>query len=209
MTLASAPIVPDRNATFHPFPWLPLEIRRMNWRAALSGPRNVTLKRFCLKDPEYPVILPNPGNYRISFGSHAGAITGFTPVNSNPAIFYTCIESLKVASETYTLTFGSLEVSPRTWFNYDMDSVHLDVPFLNTTCTLYESHAISRIISSPNFLLSLAGVDGREDVEEVVPVAPDADGIYGPLFYLTINGMGTSSEFELIEYLQSHLLQIK
>ncbi|TGO55423.1 hypothetical protein BCON_0092g00060 [Botryotinia convoluta] len=80
MTPASALVLPDRNATFHPFPRLPLEIRRMIWRTALPGPRNVALKHFCLKNPEYPTVR----------------------------------ESLDVASETYTLTFGSLGAESRT-----------------------------------------------------------------------------------------------
>ncbi|KAF5875148.1 uncharacterized protein Bfra_003601 [Botrytis fragariae] len=61
MTPVSAFVGPDRNAIFHPFPRLPLEIRRMIWRAALSGPRNVALKRFCLRNPEYPIVRPAAG----------------------------------------------------------------------------------------------------------------------------------------------------
>ncbi|KAF7953031.1 hypothetical protein EAE96_006253 [Botrytis aclada] len=114
MTLVSAPVVPDRNATFHPFPHLPLEIRRMIWTAALPGPRNVALKYFYLKNPEYPIVPSKSSSWRTFLGREAGSIRGIASRDSNPTVFYTCRESLGVASETYTLTFGSLGVGPRT-----------------------------------------------------------------------------------------------
>ncbi|THV47142.1 hypothetical protein BGAL_0332g00130 [Botrytis galanthina] len=189
MTPVSAPVGPDRNAAFHPFPRLPLEIRWMIRKAASPGPRNVALKRFCLKAPEYPIVLSKPKRWRTILERDVGAIRGYASRDSNPTIFYACRESLEVASETYTLTFGSLGVEPRTWFNYDIDSVHLDMPFTGIHLDMSFTDIIARdlsvdmatvigmLTSAPRDFLSLNEIDGLDDVIEVVFVKPEVDGI--------------------------------
>ncbi|TGO40480.1 hypothetical protein BHYA_0036g00130 [Botrytis hyacinthi] len=67
MTPVSATIVPDLSATFHPFPRLPLEIRRMIWKAALPGPRNVALKRL---DGVMEVVFMKPESQKTSWPIH-------------------------------------------------------------------------------------------------------------------------------------------
>ncbi|ATZ57194.1 hypothetical protein BCIN_14g03560 [Botrytis cinerea B05.10] len=181
MAPVSTHVLSDRSeTTFHPFPRLPLEIRRLIWRAALPGPRNVVLKRFRLKHPEYPTVQPQFSS-RLNLFRHGGrSVVGLAPVNSNPAIFYTCRESLEVASETYTLTFGSLGVKPRTWFDYNIDSLHVDVTFLlpRAFCSEY---LLSRLKFWPRSFISRPEISGLDNVVDMVYVVPGADGIYRPI----------------------------
>ncbi|TGO19031.1 hypothetical protein BTUL_0006g00640 [Botrytis tulipae] len=166
----------------------------MIWKAAFPGPRNVALKRFCLKAPEYPIVLSKPNRWRTFLDQDAGAIRGYASRDSNPTIFYTCRESLEVASETYTLTFGSLGVEPRTWFNYDIDSVHLDLSFTGmiaqNICNDI-SNVTGMLTSAPRDFLSLDEIDGLDDVIEVVFVKPEADGV-SPLMRLNVDFMKRS-----------------
>ncbi|TGO52933.1 hypothetical protein BOTNAR_0309g00160 [Botryotinia narcissicola] len=162
----------------------------MIWRAALPGPRNVALKRFCLKAPEYPIALSKPNRWRTSLDQDAGAIRGYASRDSNPTIFYTCRESLEVASETYTLTFGSLGVGPRTWFNYDIDSVHLDMSFIGMIVKNVCDN-IANVIGMPAAtieFLSLDEINGLDDITEGVFVKPEVDGI-SPSMRLNIDLM--------------------
>ncbi|KAF7927067.1 hypothetical protein EAE99_005398 [Botrytis elliptica] len=180
MTPVSAHEVPNCNATFHPFSRLPLEIRRMIWRAALPGPRNVALKHFCLKNPEYPIVRSKPCSWRDFLDKDAGAIRGYASRDSNPTIFYTCRESLEVASETYTLTLGSLGVEPRTWFNYDIDSAHFDMSFMATVfqrLNVNIDDIIFMVQAAPRDFLSLYEIDGLDGVSEVVFMTSEVDGI--------------------------------
>ncbi|TGO20417.1 hypothetical protein BPAE_0297g00060 [Botrytis paeoniae] len=199
MTPVSAPVVPNRNATFHPFSRLPLEIRRIIWRAAPPGPRNVALKRFCLKNPEYPIARSKPNSWRTFLDQDVGAIRGFASRDSNPTIFYTCRESLEVASETYTLTFGSWGVEPRTWLKYDIDSVHLDMSFTATRLQCFSDNIddiIGMLTLAPITFLSLNEIDGLDGVSEVVFMTPEVDGISRSV-RLDINSMKTYSGLEL------------
>ncbi|KAF7887532.1 hypothetical protein EAF00_009826 [Botryotinia globosa] len=136
--------------------------------------------------PEYPIVL-----WRTSLDQDSGAIRGYASRGSNPTIFYTCRESLEIASETYTLTFGSLGVEPRTWFNYDIDSVHLDMSFIGmivqNICDDI-ANVIGMSTSAPIEFLSLDEIDGLDDVIEGVLVKPEVDGI-SPSMRLNIDLM--------------------
>ncbi|KAF7947167.1 uncharacterized protein EAE97_004416 [Botrytis byssoidea] len=178
MTSVSAPVVSDRNATFYSFPRLPLEIQRMIWRAALPGPRNVALKRFCLKAPEYPIVLMQE------------PLEGMRPETQIQQFSTLARESLEVASETYTLTFGSLGVGPRTWFNYDIDLVHLDMSFIGMIVKNVCDN-IANVIGMPAAtieFLSLDEIDDLDDATEGVFVKPEVDGI-SPSMRLNIDLM--------------------
>ncbi|TEY52513.1 hypothetical protein BOTCAL_0257g00060 [Botryotinia calthae] len=177
MTPVSTSVVPDRNETFHLFPRLPLEIRQLIWRAALPGPRNVVLKHFYLKHPEYLIVRSQFSSRVYLSRRGGGSVVGLAPVNSNPTIFYTCRESLEVASETYTLTFGSLGVKPRIWFNYDMDSLHVDVTFL-LPHAFRDENLLSRLEIWPRSFISRPEISGLDNVVDMVHVVPGADGIY-------------------------------
>lgn len=76
------------------------------------------------------------------------------------------------------LTFGSLGVEPRTWFNYDIDSVHLDMPFTGIHLDMSFTDIIAQDLSDDmaTVIVSLDEIDGLDDVIEVVFVKPEVDG---------------------------------
>lgn len=116
----------SRSATFHPFPRLPPEIRGIIWRATIE-PRLVYLRKYVERvrlsdrvwsdksiDDELIIGLPFlPMQY--SFASPSTLLI--------PDV---CHEAREVIQKTHSKAFGSSTSSPRTWFDFELDTLYLD-----------------------------------------------------------------------------------
>ncbi|CZT49710.1 uncharacterized protein RSE6_10592 [Rhynchosporium secalis] len=131
----SRPSVQDDDAQFTPFPRLPPELRLIVWKAALPGPRVITILPRALAHPveTYEHPLPRSPLVHLQVSTRPGVrellVPGQTPrlARSNavsPVLLFVNGESRKVALARYEIAFKT-QISSPIYFNFAHDIIYL------------------------------------------------------------------------------------
>ncbi|KAK0105637.1 hypothetical protein ONS95_004167 [Cadophora gregata] len=164
----------QQSSTFSQFQEFPLEIRQYIWEAALPGPRVIMFQMEAPHDGmcfqvRSDIDVDGPSNdeffdfefmihFRQSFPGRDprdltsrtfGPARSYTPrfFAKTPIITAVCRESRAVAEKSYTMAFGSPISSPRVWFSFERDTLHMSEDVIAT----FESGLYSVTDLGPDF----------------------------------------------------------